>query len=111
MMSTRPKVAQHITTMKNRLMVAAIARPTGEAGVSTISIAAGRNSTCARRVADADSGSVTTTPLRSADFMETCLEAMQRGIATICPDQFVVHAVFDNAAALDRDDPIGAADG
>src|SRR5262249_30345799 len=106
MMATRPKVAQQITITKNRMMVAAIARPTGEAGVSTISIAAGRNSTCARRVADDDIGRVTTTPLRSADFMETCLEAMQRGIATVRPDQFV-----DDAAASDGDDAVGAADG
>src|SRR5262249_30868568 len=105
-MSTRPKVAQQITTTKNRMMVPAIARPAGEAGVSTISIAAGRNSTCARRAAAHDNGSVRTTPFRSADFIETCLEAMQRCIATIRSNQFVVDAVFDDAAPLDSDDAV-----
>ena len=43
MMSTWPKIAQTTAIAKNRMIVAPIARPTGEAGVSRISSAAGRN--------------------------------------------------------------------
>ncbi len=43
MMSTWPKIAQTTAIAKNRMMVAPMARPTGDAGVSRISSAAGRN--------------------------------------------------------------------
>jgi hypothetical protein len=41
-MSTLPKVAHASATQKMAMMVAPMARPTGEGGVSAISIAAGR---------------------------------------------------------------------
>src|SRR5437773_6222823 len=43
MMSTWPKTAHVVAIAKNRMMVAPIIRPAGEAGVSRISRAAGRN--------------------------------------------------------------------
>src|ERR1700712_4408969 len=43
MMSTRPNTPQATASTKNRMIVAPTARPAGEAGVSRISSAAGRN--------------------------------------------------------------------
>src|SRR5215467_241697 len=74
-------------------------RPSGEGGVSTISSAAGRNASSSR-------------PLRSAmtlplvDFMDPCLQAMQRGVTAAAGDQGLVRAVLDQAAALEGDDAI-----
>src|SRR5437773_99127 len=45
----------------------------------------------------------------SADFMEPCLHAVERGVAATAADQFVVVAVLDDAAALDGDDAVGLA--
>src|SRR5499426_1864144 len=42
----------------------------------------------------------------SADFMDSCLQAMQRCIAAAGLDQGVMGAVLDQAAALERDDAI-----
>ena len=41
--------------------------------------------------------------------MEACLQAVERGVAAAGLDQLVVRAVLDEAAALDRDDAVGAA--
>src|SRR5262252_10283356 len=53
----------------------------------------------------------TTGRTASDDFMETCLQAMQRRVAATAPDQRVVGAVLDQPAALDRDDAIGGPHG
>jgi hypothetical protein len=90
---------------------APITRPAGDAGVSTISIAAGRNSTWARRATAAGSGSVMTTPLCSADFMETCLKTVQRGIAAIGANEIIVDNIFHDAASFDDDYAFSPADG
>src|SRR5215813_12946363 len=42
----------------------------------------------------------------SADFMNSCLQAMQRCIAAAGLDQRVMGAVLDQAATLERDDAI-----
>src|SRR5262249_43788139 len=95
---------------KNRMMVAPTARPTGEAGVSRISSAAGRNSHSAlRRCGGAhsrDAGGAASF-FASADFMEACLQPVQRRVATGFVHQLLVIAVFDDAAAFDGDDAIG----
>jgi hypothetical protein len=49
-MSTLPHDAHAIAIVKKRAMVTAIALPNGEAGVSTISSAAGRNSVSSVRL-------------------------------------------------------------
>src|SRR5258708_30408136 len=41
--------------------------------------------------------------------MEACLEQMEVRIASVRADQFVVGAVLDDPAALDRDDAVGPA--
>src|SRR5712671_6919928 len=92
-----------------------MARPSGGAGVSTISSAAGRNSRSARRSAAARRGSETTLPLAwSADFMESPMEpglhAMERGVAPAGAQKLVGPAVLGDAATLDRDDAVGDRD-
>ena len=47
----------------------------------------------------------------SAGFMETRLQAMERGVAAAGADQLVVGAVLDEPAALDGEDAVGAAHG
>ena len=42
----------------------------------------------------------------SADFMDSCLQSMQRCIAAAGLDQRVMGAILDQAAALERDDAI-----
>src|SRR5258706_6185068 len=92
--------------MKNGMMAPPMARPTGEAGVSMISKAAGRNSSSSRRQRRLATGS--TGPMAdSDDFMEARLSAMQHGIAPALPDEVVVTAILDDLAALDGDDAVG----
>src|SRR5262245_30808489 len=38
--------------------------------------------------------------------MDSCLQPMQRCVAAACSDQHLVRAVFDQAAALEGNDPI-----
>src|SRR5689334_14534691 len=102
-----------------------MARPTGEAGVSTISSAAGRNSSSARRAPPRRSGTTLGAAFAFAgtaadgaadasasdDFVEaamvTRLHAIEGGVAPAGAQQVVVLAVLDDAAALDRDDAVG----
>jgi hypothetical protein len=69
-MSTVLHDAQAKAMQKNRMTVAPIARPAGEAGVSTISSAAGRNSSSKSR---RRTSGVWTTAMALSDFMEACL--------------------------------------
>src|SRR6266852_6249182 len=43
------------------------------------------------------------------DFMQTRLQTMKRRIAPASSDQLVMRTVLDHPAALDRDQPVGAA--
>src|SRR5262245_56155754 len=94
------------------MSVTAMIRPTGDGGVSTISSAAGGNARSSPRLvvsprvetarpADLTGGK------NSTDFMESCLEPMQRCIAAACPDECFMAAIFDESAALERDDAVG----
>src|SRR5579864_3728516 len=113
MMSTRPRHAQASAAAKNRMITAPIARPTGEAGVSTISSAAGRNSSSLRRRSTARRVKVVTACgfAASTCFMDAGLDAMERGVTAARADQLVMAAVLDDAAALNGDDAVGAAHG
>src|SRR5258706_7854082 len=92
--------------MKNGMMAPPMARPTGEAGVSMISKAAGRNSSSSRRQRRLATGSAR--PIAdSDDFMKARLGAMQHGIAPALADELVVTAILDDLAALDGDDAVG----
>src|SRR4051795_4832308 len=111
MMSTRPNTPHASASTKNRMMVAPIARPAGEAGVSRISSAAGRNwralSSRPHR------GRSAFAPLSfgeaSTDDMESGLHLVQRGVAPGPLDELVVRAVLDQPSAFDGDDAVGMA--
>src|SRR5450631_2665275 len=109
-MSIVPHQAQTSATLNSRMMVAPIARPIGDGGVSTISSAAGRNANssprllCARRNGMTRSIGIAGTA-GSADVMEpSCLQPMQRCITPAGLDERVMGAVLDQAAAIERDD-------
>src|SRR5215470_10557274 len=111
-MSIVPHQAQATAALNSATMVAPIARRIGDGGVSTISSAAGRNaSSSGRRSCTARIG---TTRRRngaglsdSTDFMDTCLQTMQRRVAAAGLDQRVVAAVLDQPATIKRDDAVG----
>src|SRR6266481_275980 len=106
-MSTSPQNDQASARTKKAMMVPAMARAAGEAGVSVISSAAGRKaSSCARRRASARGNA---RMLSSADFMKPRLHAVQRRVAPALADELVVGAVLDDAATLDGDEAVGAA--
>src|SRR5260221_10096407 len=92
-------------TRKTAMIVPPMARPAGEAGVSMISNAAGRNSSSSRRRRPVPAAA---RPMASSDdFMKTGLGTMENGIAPTLADQLVVTAVLDDVAVLDGDDAIG----
>src|SRR4051794_5392280 len=110
-MSTVPHQDQASATQNSSAIVAAIARPIGDGGVSTISSAAGRkasSSPCLSRLRrNGMTVSVRLTgraPL--ADFIDASLQPVQRRIAATGLDQRVMGAVLDQAAVLERDDAI-----
>src|ERR1700738_1063515 len=110
-MSTVPHQAQTSAAQNTRLMVAAIARPIGDGGVSTISSAAGRNASSSRRLSCTRRNGITrwagTAGIADlADFMEPRLQPMQRCVATAGLDQRVMGAVLHQASAIERDDAI-----
>src|SRR5215510_15146907 len=109
MISTSPSEAQASAKANSAMTVKPMARPIGEGGVSTISSAAGKNSSSclSRRVGRGGSGMMFLAGF-SADFMDSGLQAMEGGIAAAGVDQIVMAAVLDDAAGLDGDDPAGA---
>src|SRR6202035_6133182 len=133
MMSTELKIAHDSATTKNRMTHLAIARPTGEGGVSIISSAAGRNSisfdmSVAR--SRATSALVTrrnpSTRARETtscacshgtmrDFRSGCiavsLQAPQRSVPSVGSDQVFMEAVLDDSAFFNRDDAVAVAHG
>src|SRR4051794_31869092 len=109
MMSTRPNTPQATAITKNSMMVAAIARPAGEAGGSRISSAAGRN--CRALSSRLHRGRSGFAPLSfgkaSTDDMEPGLHLVQRGVAAGALHELVVGAVLDQPSAFDGDDAVG----
>src|SRR5262245_42291407 len=110
-MSIVPHQAHTSAAQNSRMMAAPIARPIGDGGVSTISRAAGRNASSSPRLSCARRNAMMrriglTGVAGSADFMNSCLQAMQRCIAGAGLDQGVMGAGLDQAAARERDDAI-----
>src|SRR5262245_59237546 len=110
-MSIVPHQAHISAAQNSRMMVAPIARPIGDGGVSTISSAAGRNANSSPRLSSVRRNAMTrrvglTGVAGSADFMNSRLQAVQRCITAAGLDQHVMGAVLDQAAALERDDAI-----
>src|SRR5260370_8854481 len=105
-----PKIAHASAEMKNRMMTAPMARPAGDAGVSTISSAAGRNSSSVRERSRGTSAVVRVrTGMRLADFLQPDLRTVHHGVATADAEPFGVAAVLDDAPALDGDDAVDLA--
>src|SRR5258707_10722952 len=100
--SISPRHAQVRARMNSRMIVAPIARPIGDGGVSTISRAAGRNASSSALLFGF-LGSRTTFDWL-ADFMDTGLHPPERGIAPTRANKCVVRAVLDDTAAFDRHD-------
>src|SRR5947207_507944 len=107
-MSTVPRQAHASAAKKTAMIVAPMARPIGEGGVSTTSSAAGRNSTSSLRRASPARATETTA---LADFINSRLQAVEHRILPAGAEQCVVSALLDDAPALDRDDAIGVAQG
>src|SRR5262245_47128758 len=110
-------------TQKRNIMVAPIARPIGDGGVSTISRAAGRNASSSPRCARARRNELARRLVNLAipaaladltalaDLMNTCLQAVQRRISATGLDQRIMRAVLNQTAAIERDDAIRRAHG
>src|SRR6266571_7042669 len=99
-MSIVPHQAQTSAAQNNRPMAPAIVRPIGEGGVSTISSAARRNASSSRRLwrtrRDGMTGRTGLAGVMGlADFMDSCLQPMQRCITAASLDQCLVGAVLD----------------
>src|SRR5262245_18304615 len=110
-MSIVPHQAHTSPAQNSRMMVAPIARPIGDGGVSTISSAAGRNASSSPRLARPRRNAIARRVglmgvAGSADFMNSCLQAMQRCITAAGLDQRVMGSHLDQAPALERDDAI-----
>src|SRR5579885_1711883 len=105
--STLPMLAHKSARQNTAMMLAAIARPTGDGGISTISSAAGRKASSSLRCS-ARSG-VATTRKALAGFMQPCLEPVQRCIAAARDNELLVRPVLHEAAALERQKPVRAA--
>src|SRR4249920_2132623 len=100
-MSIVPHQAHASAAQNSRMIVTPIVRPIGDGGVSTISSAAGRNASSspgrsgARRngtTRGAGAAGVT----GSADFMNPCLQPVQRRIAAAGLDQRVMGAILQD---------------
>jgi hypothetical protein len=109
--STLPNEAHATAKQKTAMMLAPIARPIGDGGLSVISSAAGRNAiSCSRRRAAA--GVLGNwTMFRLADVMDPGLQIMEVCVTSVRADQLIMAAVLDDAAMLERDDPVGIAYG
>src|SRR5262249_8714245 len=115
-MSIVPTAAHSRAAQNKRPMTAAMARPMGDGGVSMISSAAGKNASSSRRRARTDRGGTrlgTDAALAAtlADFMDACLQPVQRCIAAACLDQCVMGAVLDQTPAIEGHDAIRRAYG
>ncbi len=115
--STVPNIDQIAPAQKMAIMIPAIARPIGEGGLSVISKAAGRNaSSYSGRLRPVNATARLSDVAIAAEgllvgAMQAGLQKMEIRVASFAADQFLMRAVLDDAAALERDDPIGVAHG
>src|SRR2546423_3605828 len=112
-MSILPNAAQPSARQNRAMIVTPIARPVGEGGVSTISSAAGRNAISSRSRRAFGNGTTLAdfvdSDVMDSDLMDATLHAVEGGIAPAFPDQLLVRAVLDQAAALNGHDAVAAA--
>src|SRR4030081_3091547 len=115
-MSILPNAAQPSARQNRAMIVTPIARPVGEGGDSTISSGAGRKAISSRsRRARPENGTTLAdfvvfdlldSDFMESDFMDATLQAVEGGIAPARPDQLVVRAILDEAAALNGHDAV-----
>src|SRR5947209_12798579 len=100
--------AQASARQNSAMIVPPIAPANGGTGVSTISKAAGRkaSSSLPRK-----GGIRKKLVAASANFMDACLQSMERRVASTGVDQLVVGTILDQAAAIDSHDAVGPAHG
>src|SRR4029453_7744324 len=107
--STNPSPAQVNASTKNAVIAPAMERPAGEAGVSMISSAAGRNS---RSLWEREgNGSLRDAVAMSPHLLQSGLRAVEHGIPSAAAQKFVVRAVFDYPTLVDRQYPVGQPQG
>src|SRR5438876_1657078 len=104
-MSILPKAAQASARQNSAMIVMAMARPIGEGGVSTISSAAGRkaSSSRSRRVGAFGNGMTALADFVDAT-MDATLQTIEGCVAPARAHQLVVRPIFDQPAALKRND-------
>src|SRR5215475_1766760 len=124
--STLPKHAHTRATQNNAMRAPLMAPAIAGGGVSTISSAAGRKASsrlrpgparvgislrkCASNgLSDRPRGPLGRAPSPNtlADFMEACLQTVQRRITAACPDQDIMGAVLGQTAMVDGDEAVG----
>src|SRR3954466_14818073 len=89
--SMAPKDAHVPARQKNAMIVAPIARPVGDDGVSTISSAAGRNSSSRARRGCTEAGRAT---IGLDDLMDSGLQAVERCVTSVRAYQVVMRTIF-----------------
>src|SRR3954454_24207426 len=115
-MSIVPQADQASAAQTSSIRTRAMARPIGDGGVSVSSSAAGRKATSSARRPFPFRNGITVCSGRAAgtvlaDLINASLETMQGGVAAAGLDQRIMRAVFDQTAAFQGEDAIGAADG
>src|ERR1700737_19472 len=104
-MSILPTAAQTSATQNTAMIVAPMARPIGEGGVSTISSAAGRKASSSRsRRARAFGNGMTALAAFVDATMDATLKAIEGCVAPARAYQLIVRPIFDQPPALERHD-------
>src|SRR5262249_5239946 len=103
--STQPSTAHVNASTKNVMIVPPMARPAGEAGVSMISSAAGRNSRSFWDLEGTDN--LRDAATMSPHLQQSGLRAVERGVSAAAAHKFVMRAVFDDPAVIDRKYAVG----
>src|SRR5215470_16698406 len=106
--SSLPRQAQTSTMQNKAMIVPPMAPAIGGGGVSTISSAAGRKASSSWVRATVLSGRAARALM---DFMDACLQTVQRRIAAACSDQIIMGAVLSQTAAVDSDQAIASPNG
>src|SRR6266536_329709 len=111
--STLPHTAHPRARQKNARILAPIARPIGDGGVSMTSSAAGRNAVSSppRRTSFRfGKSTIFSADVMGArlDVLNARLQVMQLRVPAAPAHQFIMGPVLDDTAALDRDDAVGA---
>src|SRR5690348_2354783 len=101
--SMRPMLAQANAMIAHAIIARAVNRPTGDAGASIISSAAGKNSRSLRVLVSAFA---VRRPISSSGMRGALLQTEQGRVSAASFQQLIVAAVLNNAPAFDRHNPM-----